>query len=223
MVAEIDQYVWVTEGSEDSRRRIKPDAFLPDDSSTYPSSEYPTDPAEVSTATATVLLPATQMRKNRVVKITTTDNARVLTVVEILSPSNKNSGEDRDAYLCKRREYFAANTNVVEIDLLRDGDRLPMGRKRPPIADYYVLVSRAGEYPRARVWAFGIREPIPVIPVPLGPKTPAVPLDLQLCLNQVYEDGKYIRVLDYSQPPTPALRNGDAEWAAELVKYRETK
>jgi hypothetical protein len=223
LVADIDQYVWVTEESDDDRQRVKPDVFIPDETSPLATSDYPTDPAGVSPATATLTLPATTLRKNRVVKIMTIDNTRVLTVIEILSPSNKNSGEDRDAYLSKRREYFAAKTNVVEIDLLRDGDRLPMGRRRPPLADYYVLVARAGEYPSARVWAFGVRDAIPIIPIPLNRNAPAVPLDLQFCLNQVYENNRYAQKLKYSKPPTPALRKPDAEWAADLLKMYTTK
>jgi len=223
LVATIDQHVWVTTESDEDDRRVKPDVFISDDPLTQPTSSYPSDPESVSAATATITLPAKSVRKNRVVKIMTIDDNRVLTVIEILSPSNKNSGEDRDAYLSKRREYFAAKTNVVEIDLLRDGDRLPMGRKRPPATDYYVMVSRAGEYPQARVWAFGVREPIPVIPVPLDRTTPAVALGLRLCLDRVYDEGRYPRLLRYSDPPTPALRKGDAEWAAEIVKSWVTK
>lgn len=223
LVADIDQYVWVTEESDDGRQRVKPDVFIPDETSPPQTSDYPSDPAGVSPATATLTLPATTVRKNRVVKIMTIDNTRVLTVIEILSPSNKYSGDDRDAYLSKRKEYFAARANVVEIDLLRDGDRLPMGGRRPPAADYYVLVSRAGEYPSARVWAFGVRDTLPIIPVPLSRSTPAVPLDLQFSFNQVYETSRYAQILKYSKPPTPALRKPDAEWAADLLKMYTTK
>lgn len=222
LVAEIDQYVWVAEDGGDGELLGKPDLLVPEPYPPDNGSGYPTDPSGVTSPTATVTLPANKLRKNRALKITTTDGARVVTVIEILSPSNKNRGEDRDAYLSKRSEYFAARANVVEIDLLRDGDRLPMGRPRPPAADYYVLISRAGEYPSARVWSFSVRERIPVIPVPLGPATPAVPLDLQQCLAEVYQNGRFDRKLGYATPPVPPLRRDDADWAAELLATRTT-
>jgi hypothetical protein len=37
----------------------------------------------------------------------------------LLSPSNKRSGPDREAYLAKRRRLFASGAHLVERDLLR--------------------------------------------------------------------------------------------------------
>ncbi|MBY0458947.1 MAG: DUF4058 family protein, partial [Gemmataceae bacterium] len=197
----------------------KPDALIPaDDADGNAPADYPADPVAVVNPTATVTLAVTKKKKNKVVQIVNADSGRVLTVLEVLSPSNKNPGEDRDAHLAKRREYFAAGVNVVEIDLLRDGDRLPMGKPRPPAADYYVLVTRTSDYPHARVWSFSVREPMPVVPVPLDRQNPAVALDLRACLDQVYDDGSYARKLDYTQPPEPPLRKPDADWAGEFLK-----
>lgn len=219
LVAEIDQYVWVRQ--DDDRELLgKPDVFVPGEGDDSTGTGFPADPVAVASPTATVRLAAATRKTTRVVRIVTADSGRVLTVIEVLSPSNKY-GDDRDAYLAKRREYFAARTNLVEIDLLRDGDRLPLGKPRPPAADYVVLVTRAAEHPAARVWAFTVREPIPVVPVPLDATTPAVPLDLRACLDRVYEEGKYWVKLDYARPPDPVLRKHDAEWAADLLKLRK--
>ena len=219
LIAEIDQYVWV---EEDEERELlgKPDVFLPSESDGDAGIGYPADPVAVAAPTVAVKLAATTRKKTRIVRIVTADSGSVLTVIELLSPSNKY-GSDRDAYLAKRREYFAAQTNLVEIDLLRDGDRLPLGKPRPPAADYLVLVTRGAEYPRARVWAFTVREAIPVIPIPLDLNNPAVPLDLRACLDRVYDEGKYSVKLDYAQTPDPPLRKYDAVWAAELLAVRK--
>src|SRR5260370_23338771 len=89
----------------------------------------------------------------------------VVTVVELLSPSNKRPGPDREQYLAKRRRLFASWVNLVEIDLLRAGPRLPLEELRP--CDYYALVSRYGDRPKAGLWPVQLREPLPVIPIPL--------------------------------------------------------
>src|SRR5438093_4225285 len=53
-------------------------------------------------------------------------SSEVVTVIEVLSPSNKRAGsEGREEYLAKRDEVLQSRTNLVELDLLRGGARLP--------------------------------------------------------------------------------------------------
>ena len=47
-------------------------------------------------------------------------------VIEVLSPSNKRSGEDREPYLAKRRELLDESAHLVEIDLLRGWKPMPL-------------------------------------------------------------------------------------------------
>jgi hypothetical protein len=46
---------------------------------------------------------------------------RVITVIEVLSPSNNVPGAGRDQYQRKQQECMDGNINLVEIDLLREG------------------------------------------------------------------------------------------------------
>ena len=48
-------------------------------------------------------------------------NMRVVTIIELVSPSNKYAGPGRDSYLAKQREVRYRDTHLVEIDLLRRG------------------------------------------------------------------------------------------------------
>jgi len=49
-------------------------------------------------------------------------NRRVVTVIEMLSPTNKRAGRDRDEYLMKRNAILTIGTaHLVETDLLRGG------------------------------------------------------------------------------------------------------
>ena len=92
---------------------------------------------------------------------------QLVTAVELLSPTNKRPGPDREQYLRKRRQYVQARVHLVEIDLLRNGPRLPL--EDLPECDYYVLVGRSGEYPRVAVWPLRLRDSLPTIPIPLHP------------------------------------------------------
>ena len=215
-VAELDQYVWLTGDTPDERELLgRPDAFV------LHEDNFPLADSSVSTTIVVepmlkTTLPKSKKLKRNYVKITSANGAEVLAVVELLSPSNKQPGPDRMAYLAKRGEYRAAGVNLIEIDLLRAGDRLPMGRPQPPVTDYYLLRCTRDEPSRASIWAFGVRETIPVIAVPFRAGIAPVALDLRACLDRAYDDGRYRDKLNYSGPCDPALRREDAEWASGL-------
>jgi hypothetical protein len=142
------------------------------------------------------------------------DTRAIITIVEFLSPSNKSTGPDRDQYLAKRRQVMRARVNLVEIDLLRGGPRMPW--QGMPECDYCVVVSRAGRWPRAGLWPIRLRERLPEIPIPLRPEEADARLDLQQLLHRVYDAAGYCYYI-YTGQPEPALSAEDAAWASQLV------
>jgi hypothetical protein len=140
----------------------------------------------------------------------------VVTAVELLSPANKSSDKDGEAYLTNRQEYFRSGVNLVEMDLLRSGNRPPTIERRPP-ADYYVLVSRAVDYPRVGLWSISVRDQLPPIPIPLYPEDAPVMLALRPSLDRAYDEGRLDEDINYTQPPDPPLDEPDASWARELL------
>ena len=48
---------------------------------------------------------------------------RIVTAIEVMSPDNKRPGPGREFFLRKRAELSRAGAHLVEIDLLRDGER----------------------------------------------------------------------------------------------------
>src|SRR5690349_15900943 len=73
-----------------------------------------------------VRLPAVDVERLSHLEIRDRHNRQLVTVVELLSPSNKRAGPDRDQYLTKRGQLLASPVHFVEIDLLRGGPRLPL-------------------------------------------------------------------------------------------------
>jgi len=143
---------------------------------------------------------------------------RVITAIELLSPSNKRPGGDRETYEAKRIEILASQTHFVEIDLLRSGKHLPMKLPEGKEGQYRILVSRAHQRPRADVYAFALRQSIPDFPVPLlrGDAEPTVPLN-QL-VHEMYDRAGYDLAIDYSRPLKPPLTPEDNEWAVALLQ-----
>jgi len=145
---------------------------------------------------------------------------RLITVIELLSPTNKIGGaEGRKSFMKKKREILASEVNRVEIDLLRSG--LSSVTHPPlPVSDYRVLTSRGVSHHKARCWPVGVRQKLPVIGIPLKEKEDDVPLDLNAVLVAAYENGAYGVSVDYTRPPDPPLNPDDARWANKLLKTK---
>ena len=138
----------------------------------------------------------------------------LITIIELLSPTNKKSGSDREQYLGKRRQIFSSPVHLVEIDLLRGGIQMPL--EEFPGCDYYALVSRTEERPRVGVWPIGIRNTLPKIPIPLRSPDAHAQLDLKAILDRVYDTAGYEDYI-YGGLPQPALSDDDAQWAEQFV------
>ena len=160
----------------------------------------------------------------RNVQIVDTRNAeRVVTVIEVLSPWNKLAGKLNRQYVRKLHDFEAANTNWVEIDLLRSSrDRLPVTWGDLPAdkqADYLVVTYRADEE-GVSVYPISLRDPLPPIQIPLRDADENVALNLQAVLDRVYAEGPFGSI-DYSKPPMPPLSGDTAKWATGLVKSEQ--
>ena len=145
------------------------------------------------------------------IEIRDTANRQLVTAIEILSPTNKR-GEGRIEYLSKRRRILLSTAHLLEIDLLRQGQRVPMQQALPP-AEYFIFLSRADDRPMTSVWPIALSQSLPAVPIPLLSGDPDVLLDLQQTFTSVYDLLGYDLALDYTQPPDVALE-GEALLAA---------
>jgi hypothetical protein len=137
----------------------------------------------------------------------------LVTVFEILSPANRRPGDPaHDDYRRKRRDLLLSQVHLLEIDLLRVGERPPLARPVPP-APYYVTLSRSERRPHVEVWPIQLGDRLPTVPVPLLAPDPDAPLDLEAMIASVYDRGAFGRVVDYAQPPPPPpLTAAEAAW-----------
>ncbi len=163
-------------------------------------------------------LPMVEEVIERYLEIQEVATGDVITVIEILSHSNKATRQGREQYERKRLAVLASLTNLVEIDLLRAGDPLPMRiSSNGSLGDYRIVVSRARSRPQADVYIFGVRDPLPHIPIPLHSGEDEPVLSLHQIVHDRYDRAGYDRAVDYGQPPVSQLSGEDAQWAAQLV------
>lgn len=157
-----------------------------------------------------------------------TRELRLVTVIELLSPTNKEAGSKGwELYRRKQEEILRSDVHLVEIDLLRGGEYIlapPYHKLKERVGTgwhYMVSISRADLpydfllYPRT------VRDRLPRIPVPLAIGDRDAVLDLQAVFNQCYEDGAYEDMVDYRQePPPPPFSAEDAAWIDQLLKEK---
>jgi hypothetical protein len=139
----------------------------------------------------------------------------LVSVIEMLSPSNKRCGDDREAYLANRREILRSPAHLVEIDFLRGW--APMPSENRPDCDYSVLVSRAERRRSAGFWGIRLADPLPVVPIPLRAEDNDARIDLQEVLHRAYDGPGYEHFI-YEGTPEPALAPAVAAWAEQFLR-----
>ncbi len=152
-------------------------------------------------------------------------DAELVTSIEILSPTNKNTrGDGYEKYRGKQEQVLSSQADLLEIDLLRAGTytaavpcaALPSDRAW----DYVVCLHRESRPSEYAVWLNSLRDILPHVEVPLAHDDPSVVLDLQAVVNLSYDAGAYDRQIDYAQEADPPLHGDSAVWADALLRER---
>jgi hypothetical protein len=217
-VAKIETKVTFVSQHVERPHRI-PDVLIarePDSrTSSVPSSKHDAGVATIEPITIPFALGEVEVR-DRWIEILGLPEMDLVTVIEILSPSNK-TGSGRIDYLEKRATFIDRPVNFVEIDLLLGGRRMPMARPLPP-ADYYAVVGRGSGTPNAQVYAWSIRHVLPAIPIPLRTPDADVSLNLREAFDLTYDRGRYRRLVRYGKPlpENLPLAESDREWSESL-------
>ena len=165
----------------------------------------------------TVELIMPEIIQERYLEIREVGTERVVTTLELLSPSNKRPGRGRQEYLEKRSKIFSSQTHLVEIDLIRAFQPLPL-RGNSPKSLYRILISRAQHRPRATLYPFNLSTPIPTFPLPLQSEDAEPIVDLQTLLAQLYDRASYDLAIDYTRETIPPLTESDRPTADRVLQ-----
>jgi hypothetical protein len=148
-----------------------------------------------------------------------TASNRVITAIEVLSPDNKTPGPGQEGYLRKRVELWRADAHQVEIDFLREGDRLlrvePQDVADPTRWHYVIVVSRRPRF--CEFYPATVRERLPRVGIPLAHGDPDVALDLQAVFQRCWEAGPYPALLRYDGPPPGRMSEEDRTWCLQQL------
>ncbi|MEZ6032910.1 MAG: DUF4058 family protein [Planctomycetaceae bacterium] len=166
---------------------------------------------DAGSITAECELPMPIERQETYLVIRDRETMKVVTVIEVLSPSNKRrNGDGRREYLTKRVEILSSPTHLVELDLLRGGMRLPVVGSLPP-GDYYAIVSRVKRRPRCDVYAWTLHDSLPSIPIPLKPGDDDAIVPLQEVFDTVYQRARYDLSIKYDATLDPPLNESELQ------------
>jgi hypothetical protein len=221
-VADMGERVYVVQPD----RSVSPDVVVFEQSVSTPSlPEGGRSAAAVADPPVVLVVEPVEVREVFIQVLPVGAEKRVVTVIEALSYANKTAGsEGRELYLTKQREVLRSEVNLIEIDLLRQGEHtvsapraslLPRGRW-----NYLVCLHRGGQRGRFETWPRTVRDRLPCISVPLENGLPDIIMDVQAVFDRNYEEGAYSRRLDYRQEPPTPLEEVDAAWADALLRAK---
>jgi hypothetical protein len=152
------------------------------------------------------------------------EQPRLVTAIEVLSPSNKTPGQpSRAAYRQKQSELIGSQVHLVEIDLLRMGTHTTavphkeLLRRCSPV-DYHVCVHYFDQPSDFFIYPIQLADRLPKITIPLLPGDVGVAVELQSVLDQCYDRGPYRREVNYANdPPPPALLPEKLAWVKGVL------
>ena len=212
--------IGVNAPDEPAVRYIVPDlAVTGSDAAHRPDAAPEYAVAEQDAGAVAVLLPIRETVAEWYISIAAADSNETVTVLEVLSPSNKRAGAGRNQYLDQRGGIIESAVHLVEIDLVRQGLPMPC-QGYDADAPYRHLVSRWSTRPWAALYPFGLQSPIPDVTVPLleGDAEPKIPLGA--LLHNLYRDDYYANYVDYGSDPEGPLFNDDRRWLDGLLRAK---
>ncbi len=151
-------------------------------------------------------------------------DGRLITMVDVVSPANKVTSAGRDAYLDKRREGRNVSANLVELDLVLQGQpTLEYSRDGLPDWDYAVTVTRSTQPERYEIYTATLQKRLPRFRLPLASDDRDTVLDLHTAFTRCYDQGGFASKIDYGKDPSTPLGAEDRQWLQEVLKQQKLR
>jgi hypothetical protein len=151
-------------------------------------------------------------------------DGRLITMVDVVSPANKVTMAGRSAYLDKRREGRGASANLVELDLVLQGQpTLEYSRDGLPDWDYAVTVTRSTQPERYEIYTATLQKRLPRFRLPLASDDRDTVLDLHTAFTRCYDQGGFSTKIDYGRDPATPLNSEDRQWLQEILKQQKLR
>jgi hypothetical protein len=158
------------------------------------------------------------------IEIRQRSDGRLVTLLDVVSPANKISSCGRQAYLDKRQDGKNASANLVEIDLVLEGQpTLEYSRDGLPDWDYAVTVTRSRQPERYEIYTATLQKRLPRFRLPLAADDRDTVLDLHTAFTRCYEQGDFAAKIDYGHDPSTPLNAEDRQWLDELLKQHKLR
>jgi hypothetical protein len=150
-------------------------------------------------------------------------DSRLVTLVEVISPANKTIESGRQAYLDKRRESLAGKANLVEIDLVLQGQPLQNIAREQIEWDYCVLVTRAVQPDKSEVYHSTLQKRLPKFKLPLAADDRYNVIDLQPVFLRCFEQGNFAAQIDYQRDPPTRLDANNRRWIDDMLRSQHRR
>jgi hypothetical protein len=158
------------------------------------------------------------------IEIRQRNDGRLVTLLDVVSPPNKTTRSGREAYLAKRREGRNHNANLVELDLVLEGQpTLEYSRDGLPDWDYAVTVTRATQPERYEIYTATLQKRLPRFRLPLSADDRDTVLDLHTAFTRCYDQGGFAAKIDYGRDPSTTLNDEDKQWLDEILKQQKLR
>jgi hypothetical protein len=148
-------------------------------------------------------------------------DGRLITLIDMVSPTNRATDVGRQVYLHKRREAWAAGANIVELDLVLDGQPIIEHTRSSLEPAYAIIVSRATRPDRTDVALVALQKELPRFKLPLAGDEHAI-LDLRAAFARSYDQGGFATKIDYSRDP-PGELSALRQWMDDLLKKKQLR
>lgn len=223
--ARVEEYVHLEAEDTDSTSRFSPDVTVVERATSALAGPSRTTTIEIAAAEPLVVPFEMETWTERWIQIFDKASNRVVTTIEFLSPGNKMGLAQRAQFRRKQNQFLEAGVNVVEIDLIREGEwavsspqsYLPEAYRYP----YRIAVIRGHQQAHAECYKAPLQQRLPAIRIPLRPHEPDIPLDIQPLIDAAWERGTYSDI-DYEHAECPPFHASDTAWIQERIAAWKT-